>query len=222
MQLGGIGDHHSAQAHQVTKCLHSQEHHLEGDMKLSSPGLSRQKVMQAHLAEQDDQTPLSLMESLRRLLQNIKGGIRGVWQGGGAVSAGEAEGRGGSSQVTAQESQGTGVPGNKLEDRLLHNPYFAAVEPPKTQGKPIPVLQSAKSRVKAAAGRLAGHLPGQFLPFQKQGSFQAGKEGRREDPRKRSRYREDQMEIDCILTDESYLLDSYDRKGEYSQLTTRK
>ena len=40
--------------------------------------------------------------------------------------------------------------------------------------------------------------------------------------RRRSKYRQDELEIDCVLTDESYLLDSYDRKGEYSQLTTSK
>ena len=30
------------------------------------------------------------------------------------------------------------------------------------------------------------------------------------------------QEIECILTDESYLTDSYNRKGEYSHLTTDK
>ena len=44
----------------------------------------------------------------------------------------------------------------------------------------------------------------------------------KEDLRKRSQYKEDDQEIECILTDESYLTDSYNRKGEYSHLTTDK
>ena len=38
--------------------------------------------------------------------------------------------------------------------------------------------------------------------------------------RKRSQYKQDDQEIECILTDESYLTDSYNRKGEDSHLTT--
>lgn len=72
---------------------------------------------------------------------------------------------------------------------------------------------------------MADHLPGRFLArfgFQKKGSFQSGKESAKENLRRKSRYREDTLEIECVLTDESYLLDSYDRNGEYTQLTTRK
>ncbi|MCM1100988.1 MAG: hypothetical protein NC398_06345 [Acetatifactor muris] len=48
-----------------------------------------------------------------------------------------------------------------------------------------------------------------------------GRDRQREDLRKRSRYKGVDSEIDCILTDDSYLLDSYDRNGEYTQLTTQ-
>ncbi len=60
------------------------------------------------------------------------------------------------------------------------------------------------------------------FPFAGKNPFQA-KHGRpKEDLRKRSHYRGDDLDIDCVLTDDSYLLDSYDRKGSYSQLSTRK
>ena len=77
-------------------------------------------------------------------------------------------------------------------------------------------------RLKGTAGQLAGHLPGNFFNAQTNNSFQAGKERSREDLRKHSKFRKDELEIDCILTDDSYLLDSYDRKGEYSKLSTKK
>ena len=84
-------------------------------------------------------------------------------------------------------------------------------------------MQRIRSRVKGVTGQLAGKLPGRFFRFQAKNSFQARSEQKPEENlRKRSKYRKDELEIDCILTDESYLLDSYDRKGEYSQLTTKK
>lgn len=40
----------------------------------------------------------------------------------------------------------------------------------------------------------------------------------KEDRSRLSVYREDDVEIECIITDDSYLLDSYNRKGDYSKL----
>jgi hypothetical protein len=71
------------------------------------------------------------------------------------------------------------------------------------------------------ASQLADHLPGRFFGFQTRSSFQSGSRPKG-DLRRKSRYRKDEVEIDCILTDDSYLMDSYDRKGEYSKLTTKK
>ena len=77
-------------------------------------------------------------------------------------------------------------------------------------------------KFKELTGHLAGHLPGNFSGTQTKGSFQAKQEHSKEDLRKHSKYRKDELEIDCILMDDSYLLDSYDRKGEYSKLSTKK
>lgn len=89
--------------------------------------------------------------------------------------------------------------------------YF--VMPEKKQTTPG-LLRRFRIKVHTATGYLEKHLP-----FKQTGSFQA-KHQKKEDLRKHSRYRRDEMEIDCILTDDSYLMDSYDRKGEYSKLST--
>lgn len=106
---------------------------------------------------------------------------------------------------------------------LQSNPYFSAVQDVGRQQETL--WAKVRVRLKSATGRLAEHLPGKFFgkfSAQTKGSFQARQEKPKEDLRKKSKYRKDELEIDCVLTDESYLLDSYDRKGEYSKLTTEK
>ena len=65
-------------------------------------------------------------------------------------------------------------------------------------------------------------FPGRFLGSHSGDFLQTKQQHTKEDLRKRSQYKEDDQEIECILTDESYLTDSYNRKGEYSHLTTDK
>lgn len=104
---------------------------------------------------------------------------------------------------------------------VQENPYFAAVE--NIGGRQDTLWRKVKVRFKDIAGQLAGHLPGKFSGFlQTRNSFQAQQEKPKQDLRRRSKYRRDEVEIDCVLTDDSYLLDSYDRKGEYSKLSTKK
>lgn len=101
---------------------------------------------------------------------------------------------------------------------LQSNPYFLAVEKAEKQQN---LLQKVKVRFRSAADFLAKKFPFSGR-FSGKNSFQAKQEKPKEDLRKRSHYREDDLEIECLLTDDSYLLDSYDRRGEYSQLSTRK
>lgn len=219
MQLGGIGDSHSASMHQVTTCMHSHDtEHKVGAAKLTSPAETPKLELQVH----QEQTQLSFMEWVQQLLQNGRQRLLGFWRGGGDSIQSQSGEKTVSGQVMAQISIESDTNVKKQQDTLHSNPYFAAIEPEKSTTVSVPVFQKVKLKVREATGQLAKHLPNKFFSFQKQGSFHAKKEGRREDLRKRSKYREDQLEIDCVLTDESYLLDSYDRKGEYSQLTTRK
>ena len=219
MQLGGIGNSHSADMHNVTTCMHNYDTERKvGAAKLTSPAETPKMEMRVH----QEQTQLSFMEWVQQLLQSGKQRLLGFWRGGDASVWNESGEKTVSSQAVAQVYAENDTNVKKQQNTLHNNPYFAAIEPEKTTNSGIPVFQKVKLKVREATGQLAKHLPNKFFGFQKQDSFHAKKEGSREDLRKRSKYREDQLEIDCVLTDESYLLDSYDRKGEYSQLTTRK
>lgn len=219
MQLGGIGDSHSASMHQVTTCMHSHDTEQKvGAAKLTSPAETPKLELRVH----QEQTQLSFMEWVQQLLRSGRQRLLGFWRGSDVSIQSESGEKTVSGQVMAQVYAESDTSVKKQQDTLHNNPYFAAIEPEKSTTVSVPVFQKVKLKVKEATGQLAKHLPNKFFSFQKQGSFHAKKEGRREDLRRRSKYREDQLEIDCVLTDESYLLDSYDRKGEYSQLTTRK
>lgn len=219
MQLGGIGNSHSSDMHHVTNCMHNHDSdRLQGAVKMASSSEAPKQEMRVS----QEQTQLSFMDWVQRLLRNGRQRLLGLWRGNDTPVQGEPGDKTGTSQVMAQVGGESDTSVKRHQDALHSNRYFAAIEPERTPGTAVPVFQKVKLKTKAVTGQLAKHLPGRFFNFQKQGSFHAKKEGRREDLRKRSKYRQDQLEIDCVLTDESYLLDSYDRKGEYRQLTTRK
>lgn len=222
MQLGGIGSDHSSDMHQVTTCLHDHDNNdkLDGGMKLSKSGAAAQQALRVN---QEQEAQFSFADLLQKLLRNGKQRLWNFWNGSEADVTRDKAGKSDKPQVMAQlndTSVTNGAETAARETLLQGNPYFAVAEPPKSTG--IPFIQKLKLKCKNVAGQLAQHLPKRFFNFQKKGAFHAKKEGSREDLRKRSRYHQDSVEIDCVLTDESYLMDSYDRRGEYSQLTTKK
>ncbi|MCM1327701.1 MAG: hypothetical protein NC094_12880 [Bacteroidales bacterium] len=102
----------------------------------------------------------------------------------------------------------------KPQDVMQGNPYFATVE--NADGQRQTIWRKMKVQFEAVAGFLTKRFA-----FSGKNSFQAKQEQPKEDLRKRSRYRSDNLDVECVLTDDSYLLDSYDRKGEYSRLSTK-
>jgi hypothetical protein len=105
------------------------------------------------------------------------------------------------------------VPVPARQQSAENNPYFAAI---KDTGKE---KQSIWEKVRVKFHSIAGQLMGRFS---NRNSLQTKQEKPKDDLRKHSTYRQDDVEIDCILTDDSYLMDSYDRKGEYSKLSVKK
>lgn len=224
MQLNGIGAEHSADMHHVTKCVHdhSETEMRGGTKRLTSPGAAARFSMRVH--SQPPQT-LSLTDRVQQLLADGRDLLRGIWRGSEISSAEETGEGSGNALFAAQADKGNDanvIKAAENNEMIRQNPYFAAIVPQTRQSGTVSVLQKARMKTRALAGRLASHLPGGAFRFQKQNSFSAKGEDSREEIRRRSRYRQDELEIDCILTDESYLLDSYDRKGGYSQLTTQK
>ena len=223
MQLNGIGSGHSSEMHNITRCMHDHGDEQRGGVKVpSTPGAAAKFAMRTH---QEQNTQPTLSDLLQQLFTDGKERLLGIWRGS-EISAGEQTGGSAktvSAGIQAENKNDASVINASRNNALIHqNPYFSAVTPQRQQAGALPVLRKIKLKAKAVAGQLTKHLPGRFSRFQDQGSFHTKKESSREDMRRRSKYRQDELEIDCVLTDESYLLDSYYRKGEYSQLTTSK
>ena len=245
MQFKGIGQEHNQGMHHVTTCIHDHSHYKKTEGELPGGAASAARPQAAHPAEQRQEGGLSLSAWLERTLGRGRSLLQGFWGSSEMPGAGEAGNTTGEAQVLAQlntdsASERGSIPGsgiNSLDEtaaaqphtpqiaaasaplrELQNNPYFQTLQEGSQSGS---MLQKIRVKFKDIKGQLAGHLPGRFFSSGKKGSFQTGKETPREDLRRHSRYRKDELEIDCILTDDSYLLDSYDRKGEYSRLSAR-
>lgn len=244
MQFNGIGRGHDSEMHHVTNCMHDHAHYKKPESAASMGASSMEAQAMEMMREQEGE--LSLSAWLDRMLRNGKRFLHGIWNGGGDGEPGKDGGKADAAQVMAQIGDVSTVAQAKVSSagqdmrRLnaasaLHvsqiaaataavplpkdpqgNPYFSAIESSGAQSENL--WQKAKVRFRD----LTGHLPGKFFNARNKGSFQAKQEKPKEDLRKHSRFHGDKLEIDCILTDDSYLLDSYDRKGEYSKLSAKK
>ncbi len=236
--IGGVGSDHSSDNHHVTGCMHGHTHIHEGNAKTGG-GEGGSQITQMQLQKQQQDAEFSLSSWLQKILRGGKSILKGIWgtnETGTGGAAGEKDGVVGTiarvNQSAAADDRRTDtVPGGDHHSTeaarrmaehsaaMQGNPYFSTMAERNT---PLTPLQKIRARVVSAAEKVAGRLPGKAFRFQGQNSFHTKSRQRpREDLRKRSKYRKDELEIDCILTDESYLMDSYDRKGEYSQLTTK-
>ncbi len=228
MQLSGIGSENHSSAHHVTKCIHD---HGGGDKDSGAAGAHSAASSQVHTALQEKQDPVF---SLNTLLQKLWDGARncfgkflGIYVEGGADS-----GRPGTNTAKAvPETIETLALGDEkqADGSLLHNPqlsnaasavtprqfvqnnpYFAAVSD--TGQEKQKIWQKAKVRFQEISKHLTGQLSSK-------NSFHTGQQKPKQDLRRHSRYRKDDLEIECVITDDSYLMDSYNRKGAYSKLT---
>ncbi len=223
MQLGGIKGGHDRDSHLVTGCMHEHAHYRKEKGGAASSSAMSAQSFQMQKQQQDAQFSLSAW--VQKLLGRGKGFVKGIWGTGEVSNPAEPGEKSGQAQVMAQMREDAASDSRSAEAKtrvMQENPYFLTM-PENRPGVRLTPIQRIRAKVKGVTGQLAGKLPGHFFRFQARNSFQAKPEQRpKEDLRKRSKYRKDELEIDCILTDESYLMDSYDRKGEYSQLTTRK
>lgn len=100
------------------------------------------------------------------------------------------------------------------------NPYFVPTMTNEEADRDLSLWQKLKYRVQNMAGSLRKRFSGK-QELNTKNEFQTGKEQTKEDLRKHSKYKKEQDEMDCILTDDSYLMDSYDKKGEYRRLSVK-
>ena len=240
MQIGGIGNSglnsHSNASHRVTPGLHhDHETKKEGNVRISAAASESAKVTRAS-------QQLSLLDILKNTLAKGKSLLGRIW---GTESGGDTPI--GSSQTVdgTRTQQGSTDPLVTLHDNASHDSRVAvassAVQHPQTQmgnnpyftthsdpGKVkenffqkirVKFRDTAGQLTKRFGGRLGERLTGRFSG---KNTLNSRRQRPKEDLRKHSRYKEKDTEIDCVLTDDSYLMDSYDRKGEYTTLTTEK
>lgn len=240
MQVGGIGnaglDSHSSASHHVTPGFHHDHDSVDKGGAMRTPSVHSGEMKAAETSQQQ----LSLMDMLKKTIDGGKSLLGRLWgtQSGGDVPIGTREAPDG---VRAQEA-GTD-PVVTLHENANHTSHVAAasgaVQPLQAQPGNNPyftthsdpgkvrenVFQKLRVRFRDGAGQLTGRFGGRLGErlagrFSGRSGLGSRQQAPREDLRRRSRYKQDELEIDCVLTDDSYLLDSYDRRGEYSRLTT--
>lgn len=237
MQIGGVGsglDNHNS-SHQVTNCIHKHESSkdLQGGMKISSSAAETAQTAAELTAE-----PMSLMDMAHKILNAGRTLWGRIWgesapQVREDVTASKGDVAAEKEQVMAQvgavdvaerhapqiAAASSAIPAPQMT--VQNNPYFTTTSDTgvikENIFKKIRVKfrDVAEQMNKRFGGRLSGSLSGRS-------SLKEHRKQSKEDLRKHSRYREDGLELDCVLTDDSYLMDSYDRKGEYTTLTTKK
>lgn len=232
MQVGGIDNHSSS--HQITGCMH--EHHTEnektGGMRASSFALSEAKQETAQSA-----TEMTLMDTLKNAVSKGVGFLGNLWNGGGSgqenttpqTTTLATEVSASMDNPTLQQADvhqpavAAAASAVQQDAKYAENPYFTTTsDPGKTKTN---LAEKIRIRLRDMTGQLTRRFGGRFGGrmtgnLAGKDTLNSGHKKSGEDLRKRSRYKEDNLEIDCVLTDDSYLMDSYDRRGEYSKLTT--
>lgn len=232
--IHGIGNNHTSGMHQVTECIHN--HNTENKVGGASlPPVSpnaQRPITQVPVEPAIKEGPFSLATWLQRTLTAGKKWIFRIWGDGlGTTAVGGETENDGTQSADIREDQSAGLSDHSVQENaarhnaeivagvmmqspqnvLQNNPYFMAV--------PEEKRQSLIQRVRVHFHTITKYLTKQFSGGN---FFQTKQEKPKEDLRRHSRYRQDDLEIDCVITDDSYLLDSYDKRGEYSKLSTKK
>lgn len=204
MQTSGIGSSHS-DAHQVTTCIHNHKHQLEGEVQGAASSASNTTQQVQSTSEQNGES-FSLSSWLQNTLSGAKRLLGKIW--------GESAETTHTSTLHSSQIEAASATVQPVQN-YNNNPYFSAIE------ENAAPQQSIWQKIKVRFQNITGFLTKRFS-FSNSSSFQTKQERPKEDLRRHSRYREDDLEIDCILTDDSYLMDSYNKKGEYSKLSADK
>jgi len=222
MQINGTGIHQS-ELHHVTNCMHDHKHSLDG--KMASPSSSTSTATQPTQSKIEQQMQPSF--SLSAWVQNTLSGTQAfIFKLFGIISDKES----GHTKQNGSETLAPIIPAGNAEPHISQMEVASTIaQPPQTINinphfvpiqENITPLQRIKMRFQNIAGSLTGFMAKHFS-FSNNSSFQARQERPKEDLSRHSRFRKDELEIDCIITDDSFLMDSYNDKGEYSKLSSK-
>lgn len=194
MQVGGIGSH----AHTVSHCVHE-----EDAVGKKSGGAAALKAMQSVESQLDPQTPgeiFSFSEWGGNFLKSARKLIGQIWGADGVDSlAGSGEVKGGSERIT-DRAQFAGMPDKGTEAGESHT-----------------LVQRLKYKVRSLTNDLAKRFG-----FSGRQNFHTGAGRQQEEMKRRRIYTQNGTKIDSVQPPDSYLLDSYDKNGEYSKISTKR
>lgn len=216
MRIGKIGSEHNTHLHNVSNCVHESP---ETDKKTG--GMTKAYMQKSMDSVQISYQGTQMEENVQTAgwLSRLSGGIKklflSLWEGSSAQKESTVESS--KQEMTHTAEAISAYPSEKTQQVSAVNgtPYFKPVDGIYA-GRTNNLTQFMKNKIHEVTGYLAKHFS-----FSGRNGFDTGRQRPKDDLRKRSRYRENDIEMDCTLTDDSYLLDSYDRKGGYSQLSTK-
>lgn len=216
MQIGGFDDHSSA--HHITSCIHDHGSRKKEEAgMLKGPGAEQNQVSQSQTERVDYR---NITGWFRHLMDGGKNWLGRIWGNGGTPADTQTQSsQSGEVRHTLQQAQEQAVQTVQLQGlSYAANPYFI---PADKQGGAAEMPADIKTRLKIKLEPVTKFMERHFHKnFQKKKGFLSGdrKQEQKEDLRRHSRYREDELELECMITDDSYLLDSYDKKGEFTTI----
>lgn len=235
---GNQFDSHGS-AHRITHGFHN--HHETGEKIGNMQSAAANTSASKQVISEMNGEGLSFWRTITNGAKNLWGHIWGESSGGaGEVGATVGDAMG-DEQLMAQIGQAGEVEGSGIAGADTHEPAVAAAasvaQGSLTKGNPYfttiadeeehkdSFMQRVKIRFQELTDQLKKRFSGKFGDrmageYSGRGTLNSGEQKPKEDMRRHSRYREEGLEVDCVLTDDSYLMDSYDRSGGYSKLTT--
>lgn len=234
MQLNGVGEEHSLASHQITNCMHEHAARKSG----GAAGAGGKSVVSA------EKSTTEQMLTMSGWFQSIRSGGKKLWGRIWGDNSTGAEDPAALSQQAAQNAgvlgqqalrasqnvklpQNTALPQNVTEvSELARAAAQSALVPGQAKENPyfMPIVQENKEKTGWEKIKIKFQTITKYLShnFSGKDKFRNGQERQAKDLSKRSQYRGTDVKIDCVLTDDSYLLDSYDRSGSYAKLSPRK
>lgn len=211
MQLGGIREHEHS--HRITNCIHD---HDSAKEKTGGAPMTLATSYSTMPNQQVSQEIPELLDAMRNVFRSGRSLFGKVW--GWDEEATEEQNEATSATIVARTAGTLLSPNIQTPPKMISEyPYFTAV-----QSRKHTVPHRLYTRFRDLSRRFRQNFGRQSCEFSNESSLNDRRQASKEDLRKKSRYRERNVEFDCVLTDDSYLLDSYDKKGEYSRLTTER
>lgn len=217
--VGGIGGGMNSQGtsghvHHVTECIHEEKRKLPQGGAASSARINAAESVQTVTKQE---TQWDLFAWVGKAMGRGMSGIRSLFGLGRST---------GNQALRGSEAARETVMVQLLPDQRSGMEHAAAYFVPTKEAVPNNSwFQSLKTRASIRFGVIRDSLT-KYLKQEQGLQMGTGKQGAFSQREKESRrriepYRPEEPKIQCIATDDSYLLDSYNKKGDYSKLGSR-